>query len=69
MLGYGMNALLNESTRTLHRRERDTAGLSASCGATTHLDADQLRATTVSEATSDGSVAKCGRCFDDGGGY
>lgn len=63
-----MNALLNHATLTVHRKEAEREALEAVCGATTHVNADHLSETTVTEAI-DGDAEKCGRCFEDGGGY
>lgn len=64
-----MVGVLNETTKTVHRHKDAETNLEARCGATYHLNPDQLRKTTISEAISVYSADKCGRCFEDGGGY
>jgi len=64
-----VNALLNDVTETVHRTEGDRGNLRAECGATVHVNADHLSETTLTEAVDGDEVDKCGRCFDDGGGY
>jgi len=61
-----MEHVLNEVTNTVHRHEPGTADLQTACGVTFHLSHDNLSTLTASETTS---ASKCGRCFDDGGGY
>lgn len=66
---WDMDFVLNEFTRTVHKPERDAATLHAECGATYHLDPDHLRSISVDGTVADNDVNKCGRCFEDGGGY
>lgn len=64
-----MDALLNETTLTVHRLEDGRHSTNAACGATAHVSDDRLQETTVGAAIDDVTANKCGRCFDDGGGY
>lgn len=64
-----MDVLLNEVTYTIHRRKKSTTGFQAKCGIHHHLAHDKLQITTVEQSTTEASVNKCGRCFDDAGGY
>lgn len=64
-----MDGVLNETTNTVHRHERSKSDLESACGATYHLRREKLRMTTVDRAVSALSADKCGRCFEDGGGY
>lgn len=63
------DAVLNETTKTVHRHARGNSDLQTVCGLTHHVNPDQLRTTSVKRATTDFDASKCGRCFDDGGGY
>jgi hypothetical protein len=64
-----MEAILNETTQTVHRQETGTPSLRTVCGVTYHVGPDQLRRVSVARATGHLDASKCGRCFDDGGGY
>lgn len=61
--------ILNETTGTVHKRDRGGSSYQSQCGVTYHVDAGRLRATSVERATRSQNVTKCGRCFADGGGY
>lgn len=64
-----MDCVLNRTTHTVHRHESDYPALRTACGATFHVHRDQLEMTTVERALAEASASKCGRCFEDGGGY
>lgn len=67
-----MEIILNETTNTIHKQGTGTrrANLQTICGATNHVSQDDLRQITSIEPELDTITAsKCGRCFDDGGGY
>lgn len=64
-----MTVLVNLRTDTVHRRDPRDRDDHTACGITYHLDHDHLRPVPFEEATSDCETSKCGRCFDDGGGY
>lgn len=62
-----MDGILNEITNTIHKREVGSAHLETVCGATYHVAEDHLCRTGLDSQTN--SATKCGRCFEDGGGY
>lgn len=65
-----MNIVLNEVTNTIHKQETGKSEWQTVCGATNHLPQDNLKRVTVIEPELDTLTAtKCGRCFDDAGGY
>lgn len=64
-----LHMILNTYTMTVHKHESGSDDLHAVCGATHHLSRDQLREITAERAVTDGHATRCGRCFDDGGGY
>jgi hypothetical protein len=64
-----MDGILNEHTQTVHRHEAGEPALDTVCGASNGLDSEQLRAVSVEKAAADHDTDRCGRCFDDGGGY
>lgn len=67
-----MQIILNEGTNTIHKQGTGTerSPLQTICGATNHVPQDNLRHITRIEPELDTITAnKCGRCFDDGGGY
>lgn len=64
-----MDGILNESTSTVHKQEVGTSALQTPCGITYNVPKDQLRRTSVGQVVTTTTITKCGRCFDDGGGY
>lgn len=64
-----MECVLNEATNTVHRQETGTTYLKTVCGVTYHVSADHLRSAELNPDATTGTTTKCGRCFDDGGGY
>lgn len=64
-----MKAILNEYTKTVHKQETGAPDLHTVCGASYNLDAEQLQAISVTKAATDHNADRCGRCFDDAGGY
>lgn len=66
---HTMDGILNEYTNTVHKHETGTADLHTPCGVTHNINPDQLRAISVHQATTEYDANKCGRCFEDGGGY
>lgn len=65
-----MDGVLNEVTSTIHKQEPGRAPLRTVCGATNHVSQDGLKRITGTEPGIDTTdVSKCGRCFDEGGGY
>ncbi|MFB6301482.1 MAG: hypothetical protein ABEH78_01270 [Haloferacaceae archaeon] len=64
-----MKVVLNEFTETIHKHEPGTSELHTVCGISHHLDHDQLHRLPAERATTNYDASKCGRCFDDGGGY
>jgi hypothetical protein len=63
-----MDGVLNEYTKTVHKHETGASDLHTVCGATYNLEPGQLREMSVESAEAI-DASKCGRCFDDGGGY
>jgi hypothetical protein len=64
-----MDGVLNEAANTVHKQEVGKQTLESPCGATNNLSKDQLRQAAVDQLVSTTTTTKCGRCFDDGGGY
>jgi hypothetical protein len=64
-----MDGVLNQNTKTVHKRRRGDSPHRTVCGHTVHVDGDRLSMTTVDEAVSDLAAEKCGGCFEDAGGY
>lgn len=61
--------VVNVNTMTVHRRDLANAGAETACGLTSHVDPNRLRKTALEEAAADLAVSKCGRCFEEAGGY
>jgi hypothetical protein len=68
MMSSHMDGILNEVTNTVHKQEPGSSALVTSCGVTNNLSEDQLRHTAIEQLVTT-TTTKCGRCFDDGGGY
>jgi hypothetical protein len=64
-----MEVVLNEATGTVHRRDPGDAEFASTCGATYHVARDRLRVTSLSSVADVAAVTRCGRCFEDAGGY
>ncbi len=64
-----MNGILNEATNTVHRHSAGEQGLQTDCGLTHSVPESHLCQVVVDEHTGAGEKSKCGRCFEDGGGY
>jgi hypothetical protein len=64
-----MNGVLNEHTRTVHKRRTGASDLRTVCGVARTLDSDQLRTVPLRRASVESDVTRCGRCFEDAGGY
>lgn len=65
-----MDIVLNEVTDTIHKQDAGKSDRQTVCGATNHVSQDDLRRVTVMEPELETlNASKCGRCFDDGGGY
>lgn len=64
-----MDGVLNEVTNTIHKHKRGESDLQSVCGAISHVSHDSLRITPIDPTYNGPTASKCGRCFDDGGGY
>jgi hypothetical protein len=68
-----MDVILNEVTYTVHKCEKSMSwadsNLQTECGIHHHLAHDNLEITTVEESNTMTSADKCGRCFENEGGY
>lgn len=62
-------AILNETTGTVHKRDRGASTFHSVCGITYDVDHGHLSQTSLEEATESLNVTKCGRCFPGAGGY
>ncbi|MFB6252124.1 MAG: hypothetical protein ABEI27_10655 [Halobellus sp.] len=63
-----MDEILNEVTNTIHKQEPGNSALTTPCGVTNNLSEDRLQQTAIEQLDTT-TITKCGRCFDDGGGY
>ena len=64
-----MDGILDQSTNTVHKQKTGTSALRTPCGITYNVSEEQLHKTTIDQRVTDGGTTKCGRCFEDGGGY
>jgi len=63
-----MDGVLNEASNTVHKQEVGKQTLESLCGATNNLSKDQLSQAAIDQLVST-TTTKCGRCFEDSGGY
>jgi hypothetical protein len=63
-----MKAVVNRTTKTVHKRSTE-GSKETPCGATSHVDSSKLQRTSLERARTAHDASKCGRCFEDGGGY
>ncbi len=64
-----MKHLLNERTGTVHKTRPDTTGTEAACGALRHVAPRHVTSVATTETPGGTDEDRCGRCFDDAGGY
>ncbi|RKD97600.1 hypothetical protein [Halopiger aswanensis] len=66
-----MRIVLNESTKTAHKPARSTRNQPADCGALRHVPTERIRETSEAEIEQavEAELERCGRCFEDSGGY
>jgi hypothetical protein len=69
LLPFNMYGVLNQDTKTLHKHEQGAPDLHTVCGVTYNLDVERLREISVEQAVNKNNINRCGRCFDNGGGY
>ncbi|QCJ47046.1 MULTISPECIES: hypothetical protein [Haloprofundus] len=63
-----MRGVLNEQTETVHK-PTDHAHRLTACGALFHVSEKATSVVDLADAVDDGGASRCGRCFDDAGGY
>ncbi|WP_224333085.1 hypothetical protein [Haloprofundus halobius] len=64
-----MRGVLNEQTKTVHKPNDDHAHRLAACGALFHVSEESTVVVDLATAVDEGGASRCGRCFDDAGGY
>lgn len=64
-----MKRLLNEHTGTVHRVHPETTIDETACGALRHVPRQKIAVIGAGETKSSDEITRCGRCFEDGGGY
>ena len=64
-----MEYVLNETTRTVHKRRSGPAVRHTVCGVTRTLDVENLRPISAELVSTQYDADRCGRCFDGAGGY
>lgn len=66
-----MKGLMNANTATVHKRDADASAPRSECGVvgSKEFTGGEVYEVEVEEAASRPSVARCGRCFEDGRGY
>lgn len=64
-----MDGVLNEVTNTVHKHERGKSDFQTTCGSLSHVSHDNLRMTVFGSIGDIPSASRCGRCFEDAGGY
>ncbi|WP_135827842.1 hypothetical protein [Halorussus halobius] len=64
-----MTRLLNEHTGTVHKSRQESPGDEAVCGALRHVSGRHVASVPNDEPRTNDAVDRCGRCFEDAGGY
>ncbi|WP_115862661.1 hypothetical protein [Halorussus litoreus] len=64
-----MERILNEHTGTVHKSRRGTTSDEAVCGALRHVPHRQVTSVPNEETGVEEGVERCGRCFEEAGGY
>lgn len=64
-----MKRLLNEHTGTVHKPRPGTASDTTACGALRHVPDRSIRSIGTDETELGDDIDRCGRCFEDAGGY
>jgi hypothetical protein len=64
-----MDGVLNQNTKTVHKRQGERTALQTVCGLTNHVNPERLRTTSIEQATVALGAEKCGGCFEEAGGY
>ena len=66
-----MRLILNVSTKTAHRPADSADGRSADCGALRHVSDDRIEEMAEEQLEDElvVEIDRCGRCFEDCGGY
>ncbi len=64
-----MQIILNEFTKTVHKRKLGSSDRHTVCGVTRLLAPDKFQPISIELAAVEYNANKCGRCFDGEGGY
>lgn len=64
-----MKRLLNEQTGTVHKPEPGTTGGTTTCGALRHVPSKHIESFETTAVQFENGIDRCGRCFEDAGGY
>lgn len=64
-----MRGVLNEESNVIHKHEPGEADFQTECGVVATISHEHLSMTSIESAYESTDANKCGRCFDDGGGY
>ena len=64
-----MQGVLNVTTSTVHKQKPTQSEFDTQCGATTFVPDDRLEVTSLEAKVGEPEVRRCGRCFDEAGGY
>ena len=64
-----MKRLLNERTGTVHKPHPATTSDKTACGALRYVPQQHITPIRIKEHQVDDEIERCGRCFDDVGGY
>lgn len=64
-----MQFVPNERTKTARNPSGSTRRQPADCGALRYVSEERIRMTTAEEIEPNHEIERCGRCFEDSGGY
>ena len=64
-----MKRLLNERTGTIHKAQPGMSSETTVCGALRHVPHHNITTVEIDETQLGDGIDRCGRCFQDAGGY
>lgn len=64
-----MRRILNDTTRTVHKPCEESDSKSTACGSLRHVPETRTKVVSAGEIRIENGITRCGRCFDDAGGY
>ena len=64
-----MKIVMNMRTNTAHKPSSEGSSHPAACGALRYVPENRIRTISAEAIVHNDEIDRCGRCFDDVGGY